>query len=163
MNFAFRNAWREIRNSRSFCIFYIINLALGLIGFLTVDSFKTSLEYKVEEESKNLLGADFAIRARRQLTTEETQTVQSLIPAQTKEIKVIDFYSMVAGPAGRSRLVKVVAMDPGFPFYGQFDLKQKENDRQTSNELLHQGKVVWIYPELRTQLDVDIGEMLSIG
>ena len=52
MNFAFRNAWREIRNSRSFCIFYIINLALGLIGFLTVDSFKTSLEYKVEKNQK---------------------------------------------------------------------------------------------------------------
>ena len=99
MNFAFRNAWREIRNSRSFCIFYIINLALGLIGFLTVDSFKTSLEYKVEKESKNLLGADFAIRARRNLTTEETEKVQSLIPDQTKEIKVVDFYSMVAGTA----------------------------------------------------------------
>ena len=107
MNFAFRNAWREISNSRSFCIFYIINLALGLIGFLTVDSFKTSLEYKVEEESKNLLGADFAIRARRHLTTEETEKVQSLIPDQTKEIKVVDFYSMVAGPEGRSRLVKI--------------------------------------------------------
>ena len=163
MNFAFRNAWREIRNSRSFCIFYIINLALGLIGFLTVDSFKTSLEYKVEKESKNLLGADFAIRARRHLTTEETEKVQSLIPDQTKEIKVVDFYSMVAGPGGRSRLVKVVAMDPGFPFYGQFDLKHNRNDRQSSNELLHQGKDVWIYPELRKQLDVDIGEMVSIG
>ena len=57
MNFAFRNAWREIRNSRSFCIFYIINLALGLIGFLTVDSFKTSLEYKVEERIKKFTGS----------------------------------------------------------------------------------------------------------
>ena len=115
MNFAFRNAWREIGNNRSFCIFYIINLALGLVGFLTVDSFKTSLEYKVEEESKTLLGADFAIRGRRPLTEKETNSVQSLIPAETKQIKVVDFYSMVAGPSGRSRLVKVVAMDPGFP------------------------------------------------
>ena len=75
MNFAFRNAWREIRNSRSFCIFYIVNLALGLVGFLTVDSFKSSLEYKVEEESKTLLGADFAIRGRRPLSREEKEKV----------------------------------------------------------------------------------------
>ena len=38
MYFAFRNALRESRNNRSFCIFYIANLALGLVGFLTVDS-----------------------------------------------------------------------------------------------------------------------------
>ena len=68
MSFAFRNAWREIRNSRSFCLFYAINLALGLVGFLTVDSFKTSLEHKVSKESKLLLGADLAIRARRDFT-----------------------------------------------------------------------------------------------
>ena len=71
MSFVLRNAWREIRNNRSFCLFYALNLALGLVGFLTVDSFKGSLERKVSEESKLLLGADLAVRARRDLTQEE--------------------------------------------------------------------------------------------
>ena len=38
MKFVLRQAWRELRNSRSFCFFYSLNLALGLIGFMVVDS-----------------------------------------------------------------------------------------------------------------------------
>ena len=65
MVFSLRNALREIRNNRSFCLFYIVNLSLGLIGFIGVDSFKASLDQKVSNESKELLGADLALRTRR--------------------------------------------------------------------------------------------------
>ena len=71
MKFILRQAWREIRNSRSFCIFYSLNLALGLIGFAVVDAFRNSIESRVTSESKELLGADLALRARRSITTKE--------------------------------------------------------------------------------------------
>jgi predicted lysophospholipase L1 biosynthesis ABC-type transport system permease subunit len=48
MKFILRQAWREMRNSRSFCFFYSLNLALGLIGFVVVDAFRESIESKVE-------------------------------------------------------------------------------------------------------------------
>ena len=163
MNFLFRNAWREIKNNRSFSLFYIVNLALGLVGFLTIDSFKSSLDEKVSLESRSLLGADFAIRARRPLTQEEKEKVDNFIPPGTKEVKVIDFYSMAAASSGRSRLVKVVAMEPGFPFYGKFELKLQGKVAKSANELLHNRENIWIYPELRNQLEVDLGEMIKIG
>ena len=163
MNFLFRNAWREIKNNRSFSLFYIVNLALGLVGFLTIDSFKSSLDEKVSLESRSLLGADFAIRARRPLTQEEKEKVDNFIPPGTKEVKVIDFYSMAAATSGRSRLVKVVAMEPGFPFYGKFELKLQGKVAKSANELLHNRENIWIYPELRNQLEVDLGEMIKIG
>ena len=163
MNFLFRNAWREIKNNRTFSLFYIVNLALGLVGFLTIDSFKSSLDEKVSLESRSLLGADFAIRARRPLTQEEKEKVDNFIPPGTKEVKVIDFYSMAAASSGRSRLVKVVAMEPGFPFYGKFELKLQGKVAKSANELLHNRENIWIYPELRNQLEVDLGEMIKIG
>ena len=163
MNFLFRNAWREIKNNRSFSLFYIVNLALGLVGFLTIDSFKSSLDEKVSLESRSLLGADFAIRARRPLTQEEKEKVDNFIPPGTKQVKVIDFYSMAAATSGRSRLVKVVAMEPGFPFYGKFELKLQGKVAKSANELLHNRENIWIYPELRNQLEVDLGEMIKIG
>ena len=163
MNFLFRNAWREIKNNRSFSLFYVVNLALGLVGFLTIDSFKSSLDEKVSLESRSLLGADFAIRARRPLTEKEKVKVTNLIPPDTKEVKVIDFYSMAAASSGRSRLVKVVAMEPGFPFYGKFELKLQGKVAKSANELLHNRENIWIYPELRNQLEVDLGEMIKIG
>ena len=135
MYFAFRNALREIRNNRSFCIFYIANLAIGLVGFLTVDSFKRSLEEKVIFESKTLLGADIAIRARRSLSDEESLKIQKILPPETNNVSVIDFYSMIAGPTGRSRLVKVVAMEPGFPFYGEFELGNPEKHIHSNTKI----------------------------
>ena len=163
MSFAFRNAWREIRNSRSFCLFYAINLALGLVGFLTVDSFKTSLEHKVSKESKLLLGADLAIRARRDFTPEELKSVNDRLPLSAETIEVVDFFSMAAGPEGKSRLVKIVAMDPGFPFYGSFKLKLEGTVEGSKQTLMHQRKLAWAYPELESQLGAGLGEEVKIG
>jgi putative ABC transport system permease protein len=163
MSFAFRNAWREIRNSRSFCLFYVVNLAFGLVGFLTVDSFKHSLDHKVRAESKMMLGADLAIRARRDLTPEEKKRAFAQLPAGTEKIEVTDFFSMVAGPGGRSRLAKIVAMDEGFPFYGSFQLKLEGAVQGSDKKLLHERKLAWIYPELESQLEAGLGDEIKLG
>ncbi|MBT6852243.1 MAG: hypothetical protein HOA16_13715, partial [Opitutae bacterium] len=163
MSFVLRNAWREIRNNRSFCLFYALNLALGLVGFLTVDSFKGSLERKVSEESKLLLGADLAVRARRDLTPEEVDAIKALLPEGSEKIEVLDFFSMAAGPGGKSRLVKIIAMEQGFPFYGSFDLKLKGKLKGTDEKLIHKQKHAWIYPELESQLDTEIGDEIRVG
>ena len=163
MGFVIRNAWREIRNNRPFCIFYVINLSLGLVGFISVDSFKYSLEEKVVAESKQLLGADLAIRARRIISEEELAVTRTGLPSGTKEIEVVDFFSMVAGPSGRSRLVKIIAMEKGFPFHGKFVTSLAGEIRGEDDSLLHEKPLVWIYPELRSQLEIDLGEELKIG
>ena len=137
MSFAYRNAWREIRNNRSFCLFYVVNLAFGLVGFLTVDSFKHSLDERVRQESKIMLGADLAIRARRDLTPEEKEKAFAQLPQGTEKIEVTDFFSMTAGPTGRSRLVKIVAMEEGFPFYGSFNLKLHGSVKDSDKKSIH--------------------------
>ncbi|MBT3637124.1 MAG: FtsX-like permease family protein [Opitutae bacterium] len=163
MSFAYRNAWREIRNNRSFCLFYVVNLAFGLVGFLTVDSFKHSLDEKVRAESKMMLGADLAIRARRDLTPEEKDKAFAQLPQGTEKIEVTDFFSMAAGPGGRSRLVKIVAMEEGFPFYGSFKLKLEGPVKGSDKKLLHQRKLAWIYPELESQLGAGLGDEIKLG
>jgi len=163
MSFVFRNACREIRNSRSFCFFYVINLAFGLVGFLTVDSFKHSLDDKVRYESKMMLGADLAIRARRDLTPEEKKQAFAQLPEGTEKIEVTDFFSMAAGPGGRSRLVKIIAMEEGFPFYGSFKLKLEGPVQGSDKKLLHERKLAWIYPELESQLGTGLGNEIKLG
>jgi putative ABC transport system permease protein len=163
MSFVFRNAWREIRNSRSFCFFYVVNLAFGLVGFLTVDSFKHSLDDKVRSESKMMLGADLAIRARRDLTPEEKKQAFAQLPEGTEKIEVTDFFSMAAGPGGRSRLVKIIAMEEGFPLYGSFKLKLEGTVQGSDKKLLHERKLAWIYPELESQLGTGLGNEIKLG
>ena len=163
MKFVLRQAWRELRNSRSFCFFYSLNLALGLIGFMVVDSFRESIETKVTNESKELLGADLALRARRNITYEELDRARSTLPTNVREARAVDFFSMAAGPTGRSRLVKVVAIDRGFPFHGSFKLQLGGERRGDEIDLLHERKFAWIYPEARAQLGIDLGEELQLG
>jgi len=163
MRFILRQAWREMRNSRSFCLFYAVNLALGLVGFVVVDSFRESIETKVASESRELLGADLAIRARRPITHEELDRARGTLPGETREAGTVDFFSMAAGPTGRSRLVKVVAMDRGFPFHGKFKLRLGGELGGDEIGLLHQRRHAWIYPEARAQLEIDLGEELKLG
>ena len=68
MNFSYKHALREIRNNRAFCVFYLIDLSLGLLGFISIDSFKRSVNQQVSMESQKLLGADLALRTRREFT-----------------------------------------------------------------------------------------------
>ena len=70
---------------------------------------------------------------------------------------------MAAGPTGHSRLVKIVAIDRNFPFHGSFRLKLRGELKGNEIDLLHQDKQVWIYPEARVQLGVDLGEELTLG
>ena len=163
MSFILRQAWREIRNSRTFCLFYAINLGLGLSGFVVVDAFRESIETKVASESKELLGADLAIRARRAITYDELDCARGTLPSTTREAATVDFFSMAAGPTGRSRLVKVVAIDRGFPFHGQFRLRLGGVRGGDEIHMLHERQHAWIYPEARAQLEIDLGEKLKLG
>lgn len=163
MSFAFKHAWREMRNNRAFCFFYMINLSLGLLGFITIDSFKRSVKEQVSMESQKLLGADLALRTRREFTALELNQTKALLPKGTESVQAVDFFSMVAGPTNRSRLVKVVAMEPGFPFHGEFNLSIGGKVKDFNNLLLHEKPIAWIYPELRSQLALDLGDQITLG
>ena len=163
MKLAFRHAFREIRNNRRFCLFYFLNLSIGLLGFITIDSFKRSVKEQVSLESQKLLGADLAIRARREISAAELNQTRSLLPSGSRSIEAVDFFSMIAGPTGRSRLVKVVAMEKGFPFYGSFDLNLRGKVADFENLLIHKKPLAWIYPELRNQLGLDLGDQIKLG
>ena len=109
------------------------------------------------------MGADLALRARRPITPEEISLVRRTTPKDTVEALAVDFFSMASGPTGRSRLVKVVAMDPGFPFYGKFDLQFGQDLPQKEIDNLHQIQSAWMYPEAKAQLGIDRGESLKLG
>jgi putative ABC transport system permease protein len=158
-----RWTWRELRNNLPFALFFCVNLAVGLTGFLCLDAFKTSLSQTLQENSKFFLSADLGISARRQLTDSEKQQVQKVmvgIPSQTGS--VWELFSMVA-TKDSSRLVSIKAIDDTYPFYGSLTLSDGEVITGESPKLLMTEPVVWVYPELLSQLHVQIGDEISIG
>ena len=163
MRFIFRQAWREMKNSRSFCFFYSLNLTLGLVGFVLVDAFRESIESKMVNESRELLGGDLALRARRPLSYEELDRARSTLPTDIREAGTVDFFldgsrSHRPEPFGQGGSDR-----PGFPFHGAFKLRLGGELRGDEIDLLHERKYAWIYPEARAQLGIDLGEELQLG
>jgi len=159
---AWRLAWREIRNNRRFCLFFIFNLVLGLLGFVVLDTFKIGLDQSLSERSQVLLSADLAVSARRPLTDQEDKTLHSLLPTGTQEGRLIEMYSMIASDK-TSRLAEIAAIDETYPFYGELELKAQKLIRTGGSKSIAHGPSIWIYPELALQLGVKPGDNVKLG
>ena len=157
-----RLAWRETINNRRFSILFCLNLSIGLLGFLTLDAFKTSIQRNLEGRSKAILAADLAVSAQRPLSDDEREIVSRALPAGAETGEELNFVSMASTPTA-SRLVEMRAVGPNFPFYGELELTNSGNVTGTTEKAIHRATRAWVSPELLVQLGVNIGESIKIG
>ena len=156
-------ALRETYRNWKLNLFFIINLSLGLSGFLTVDSFKTTIERFISENSKKILSADMSVSVRRQITSEELYHVRNSLGTDFQESQIIDFFAMLSTEAG-SRLVMVKAVDSSYPFYGELELESGAVvDSRAMNKEIFTNPSAWVYPELKYQLNLIKGQKFKIG
>ncbi len=154
---------KELFNNKRFCILFILNLSLGLAGFIALDAFKESLDLTIRGRSKAVLGADFGFTARRPLLDSEIETVEKHLGSNFKSSTMVEMFSMVANQKRGSRLVQVKAIDENYPFYGILELESFGPVDERAHKILKSQPVVWIYPELLRQLEVKVGDRLFIG
>jgi len=157
-----RYALRELRNSPRFCLLFCLNMTLGLTGFIALDAMKRSFENKLQSSAKNMMAADLTVSARRALRPEESQSLQAALPNGTRQLELLNLYSMVTS-ARRSVLVELKGIDQGFPFYGQLTLEKKGIYEGSQPLDLLTSPKAWVAPELLVQLDVKPGETIRIG
>ncbi len=153
-----RLAVRELINHRRFSLFFILNLALGFFGFLALDAFKQSVEATLAARSRQILGADLTVSARRPFTPSERAALKDALP-DASGADVIELYSMLASPAG-SRLVEITAIGDGFPFYGEIRLAG--GDRLRGGPALPK-RSIWVQKELAAALRSASGDRLKLG
>ncbi len=159
---ALRLALAEIRASRAFAVSFTLSLSLGLIGFLVLDAFKGSLASHLDARSKSILAADFAMSSRRPLTPEEASLLTTNMPAGSVTRREVGMFSM-ANSGDVSRLVELRAIDGAFPFYGDLGLRRQGDIQSVEGKDLIGTRNAWVYPEVLTQLGVDVGATLKIG
>ncbi len=159
----FRLAFKELLNHRRFSIFFILNLSLGLAGFIALDSFQVSLDRHLTRNSKSILGADISISSRIPVPPETLNQLEQMLPSQWEASKKIHFVTMAANESN-SRLIQLVAIENGFPYYGKLVLgnQKNANSKMVDEELIKAGKL-WAYPELLITLGLEIGDTLRLG
>ncbi|MGK5091063.1 FtsX-like permease family protein [Deltaproteobacteria bacterium TL4] len=157
-------ALKEVRNNAKFSLFFIANLSLGLMGFVALDSFKTSLEHHLSMNSKAILTADMSLSSQLPFKDSELQELTSSFPSSFEESQQVNFYSMVANAESQSRLVQVVAVNATYPLYGEMELQDQGVVSPSLVQKQLQNKAsVWLYPELLTALNLKVGAFLKIG
>lgn len=155
----FRLAFREFKNRRRFTTLFLLNVAFGLCGLMLMQHFRVSFEQVLEGRAKNILGADIAIEGRGSVPQSKIDIVKNKLGEDAVLKKNVGMFTM-AKHKSSTRLVWFSAMEEGYPFYGGLELEK--GGKYPGEASLGPGEV-WIYPELKIQLGVELGDTIGIG
>ena len=169
MNLWMRLAGKELLRNRRFSLFFIINLSIGLVGFISLNAFNHSMETHLKNNLKEILTADMAVYSSRPLTPTEENIIDTVLGPQRRTARQITFFSMISGNR-TSRLARIVAIDNAFPLYGsiQFEDRLPVLNTQNSSSPGHAAlngpsPTAWISRDLAMALNVKKGDLLGIG
>lgn len=157
-----RLALKDLYRNKSFVFAFILNLAIGLSGFVIVDSIKGSLIQESLGKAKSMLGADLAIRGRREISDQELKKVRALLGQSYKEAETWEFYTM-ARSAKANRLIHVKALGVGFPFYGAMELEGAGFYSGGSSLPLEGKNHAWAAEDILVQFGIAEGDELKVG
>ena len=156
-------ALKELLNNQRFSLFFLFNLALGLAGFIALDSFKDSLDTHLGRNSQAILGADIALTSYVPIDDHTLRNFESMFPESTLSARKISLFTMVASKE-RSVLVQVTGLSENFPFYGKIILEKSGIvDSKMVRDNLGANGEAWIYPELLFMLNINEGGSVDIG
>ena len=159
--FAVRLAFRESRSLRRTALL-VAAVTAGVAALVAIESFTASLQDSVREQSQSLLGADLQLGSASPFTPAAERTLGAIREqagpdaqlARTVGFSAMAFVDRTAG----TRLVQVVAVEGGYPFYGEM-----KTDPAGAWPSLAGGGGVIVDPSLLLALDAKVGDTLSLG
>ncbi len=132
-----RLAIKHLLRNQGFSLFFILNLSIGLAGFIALNSFNYSIQKHLRNNLKEILTADLAVSSSRPLNQIEIKTIETTLGNDKQESRQISFFSMVSGN-NLSRLARLIAVDNKFPLYGSILMKKKQSgDAKNSKNSSH--------------------------
>ncbi|MCE9598707.1 MAG: ABC transporter permease [Spirochaetia bacterium] len=155
---------RQTRRSRGKLLFSIIAVILGVAATAAVKTISNSLEDAISRESRSLMGADVRLESGSPLEPNESLT-RGLRLNGSQSADVVEFFTMVrvvekGKSNGRTRLVRVRAVEGAFPFYGNITTTPPGlfEDIQGGNK-----HAILLDPTLFPALGVQEGMRVAIG
>lgn len=155
-----KQAWKEIFSQKGFFFLFVLNLALGISGLISMESFKRAVQSSLLASAQESVGGDVVLYSRRPLTETESQNETILRSKASASAKLIESFSMI-NSKGESRLVLVRGFSPGYPLRGQLRL-EKSGFVDGSKSHLSQNEA-WVDRDLALQLGVKTGDRIRLG
>src|SRR5688572_15781131 len=125
MTFILKMAWRDSRASRRRLVLFSFSVVLGIAALVAIGSLGSNLERAIDDQAKELLGADLIITGRQEPSEDARAYIAGLGGQSARENS---FSSMLVFPSARglTRLVNVRGTEGNFPFYGEFETDPPE-------------------------------------
>ncbi len=156
LGWALRMAWRDSRHSRRRLLLYLSATVMGVAALVSVRSFGENLLRTVEDQAKELLGADLALRSGTPFPPAAEALFAELGGEQVRQTTLT---SMAFFPAAQgTRLVTVRALTGPFPFYGSLETVPAEAARSYLD-----GPYALVDHTLLLQFGVEVGEEVRLG
>lgn len=149
-------AWRDARHNFSRLFLFVASLIAGIAAVVALDSLNFSLQRDIESNARELVGADLVLEGEKPYTAEIQAAFDSLDVPQASEVNMA---SMVFFPQSQnSRLIRLVALEGDFPFYGKIETLPAD-----TYEKVKQGGYAMLDETLASQYEVSSGDSLRLG
>ena len=151
-----RMAWRDARHNFSRLFLFVASLITGIAAVVALDSLNYSLQEDIETNARELVGADLVVEGEKPYTPELQAAFDSLRLPTAAEI---DMASMVLFLHNqKSRLIRLVAMEGDFPFYGKIETQPAD-----AYEKMKRGGYAMLDETLASQYEVSSDDSLRVG
>ena len=157
LDFVLKLAWRETRGAGRHFTYLIACITLGVGALVAVGSFASSLERTVGRSARALMGGDVEIRSTQPLSSAGQAVVAEMARDGALVTPVQEMVAMSAA-GGRSQIVELKTVAPGYPFYGQLVTEPAA----PLGSLLGKGRAL-VHPSLLQKLGASVGDHMKIG
>jgi putative ABC transport system permease protein len=156
-----RMAWRDSRRSRRRLLLFMSAIVLGIAALVAINSFSDNLSRSINEQAKELVGADLVLSTGRTPTDATRKFLDGIGQRRTYEAA---FPSMVFFPGtGRARLAQVKALRGDFPYFGRWETTPAAAANQFRKASRTTGRVALVDEALLAQFGAKAGDSVKVG
>lgn len=152
----FKMAWRDSRKNRSRLFLFISSIVLGIAALVAVYSFKDNLQRDIDQQAKELTGADLTIQSRRTIAPALLKSIEKLGNERATERIFASMIYFIKD--GGSRLIQIKALQGNYPFYGKI-----ETSPATAGTSFQNGRNALVDQTLMLQYNAKVGDSIKVG
>jgi putative ABC transport system permease protein len=136
---------------------FSLSIVLGIAALTGIGSMGENLRRTVELQTKSLLGSDLAVTARKPFDEEAMKYFRGVGGEVATEVAFATQLNFTKG-AGERKLVQLVAMTGGFPFFGELVTTPAGALAQLAD-----GQSALLEETLLVQFGVQVGDEVRLG
>ncbi|MEQ9593382.1 MAG: FtsX-like permease family protein [Cyclobacteriaceae bacterium] len=150
-------AWRDARHNFSRLFLFVASLVTGIAAVVAIASLNYSLQYDLDRNAKELLGADLVVGANRPFEEEVLAAMDSTKLEYADDAEMASMV-MFVNSSNQSRLVRVMGLEGPYPFYGEV-----ETLPPNAYPKIKEGRYALLDETLASQYEVSSDDTLKIG